>query len=165
VAIRGNSFAAEANEEVSAPIGWSDTRRQYGPEPRALVVRCGEHPPAINRVSMARKEAGSWPLLASQSRAVSSSDAVSTRRPSGLKTALLTSSVWPWKMARRLPLSASQSRAVLSLDAVSAGRPSGQKDRATNVGRIPLSSLCKQLSDDLPSPKRSIALRRNFVQS
>jgi hypothetical protein len=32
-------------------------------------------------------------------RAVLSSEAVSTRRPSGLKTALVTWPVWPWKVA------------------------------------------------------------------
>jgi hypothetical protein len=60
----------------------------------------------------------SLPLSASQSRAVLSPDAVSTRRPSGLKTALTTESVSPWKVVRSLPLSASQSRAVLSPGAV-----------------------------------------------
>ena len=45
-----------------------------------------------------------------------SSEAVSARRqPSGLKTALVTRSVWPWKMAKGLPESASQSRAVRKL--------------------------------------------------
>ena len=71
--------------------------------------------------------AKSLPESASQSRAVLSSEAVSTRRPSGLKTALLIRSVWPWKMAKSLPLSASQSRAVLSWEAVSTRRSSGLK--------------------------------------
>ena len=71
--------------------------------------------------------AKSLPLSASQSRAVWSCEAVSTRRPSGLKTALLTQSVWPWKVAKSLPLSASQSRAVWSCEAVSTRRPSGLK--------------------------------------
>ena len=43
--------------------------------------------------------ARSLPLSASQSRAVLSLEAVSTRRPSGLKTASETASVWPWKVA------------------------------------------------------------------
>jgi hypothetical protein len=47
MAIRGNSLAAEPNEKVKAPIGWRNTRRQYGPEPRALVVRGGEHRPFV----------------------------------------------------------------------------------------------------------------------
>ena len=65
------------------------------------------------------------PESASQSRAVWSAEAVSTRRPSGLKTALVTPSVWPWKMAKGLPESASQSRAVWSAEAVSTRRRPG----------------------------------------
>jgi hypothetical protein len=49
-------------------------------------------------------------VSASQSRAVVSAATVSTRRPSGLKTALLTELVWPWKMTRSMPVSKLASR-------------------------------------------------------
>ena len=58
------------------------------------------------------------PVLASHSRAVLSSDAVATRRPSGLNAALHTEPSWPIKTAISVPVSASHSRAVLSKDAV-----------------------------------------------
>ena len=53
-------------------------------------------------------------MAASQTRAVLSSLAVTTRRPSGLNAALNTVSRWPERVARGLPVAASQIRAVLS---------------------------------------------------
>jgi hypothetical protein len=50
-----------------------------------------------------------------------SPEAVTTRRPSGLKTALQTALLWPWNAVRSLPLSVSWSRAVLSSEAMSTG--------------------------------------------
>src|SRR6516165_5502218 len=61
----------------------------------------------------------------SHSRAVLSSDAVTTRRPSGLNAALITTSSCPLRTPICLPLSTSHSRAVLSKDAVTTRRPSG----------------------------------------
>src|SRR6516164_5531200 len=57
-------------------------------------------------------------------RAVLSQDAVTTRLPSPLNTALDTSSLWPFRTAISLPLFASQIRAVLSQDAVTTRLPS-----------------------------------------
>ena len=66
----------------------------------------------------------SWPLSASQMRAVLSVEAVTMRRPSGLNAALLTLAWWPVDRSS-WPLSASQMRAVLSVEAVTMRRPSG----------------------------------------
>ena len=67
------------------------------------------------------------PLAASQTRAVPSSLAVTTRAPSGLKAAETTESVWPRRSASSLPLAASQMRAVPSRLAVTTRVPSGLK--------------------------------------
>jgi hypothetical protein len=62
----------------------------------------------------------------SQTRAVSSRDAVTMRRPSGLKAALITHNSWPLSGSLiGWPLAASQIRAVLSEDAVTIRVPSG----------------------------------------
>ena len=58
------------------------------------------------------------PLSASHTRAVSSSDAVTTRLPSGLKAADLTGLLCAIGSPTGLPLSASHMRAVVSEDAV-----------------------------------------------
>jgi hypothetical protein len=71
--------------------------------------------------------------VTSQMRAVPSSDAVTTRLPSGLKPALCTVPVWPLSRARSLPLSASQMRAVRSEDAVTTRLPSGLKPALCTV--------------------------------
>ena len=60
----------------------------------------------------------------SQMRAVWSQDAVTTRLPSGLNTALKTTSVCPDSVASAAPVLASHSRAVLSF---------GRGDDATAV--------------------------------
>ena len=65
------------------------------------------------------------PESASQTRAVLSPEAVTTRLPSGLNAAEWTGSVCPWREARVLPESASQTRAVLSHEAVTTRLPSG----------------------------------------
>jgi len=71
------------------------------------------------------------PVSASQSRTVLSHDAVTMRRPSGLKAALVTVSSWPFSGSPMgLPASAFQSRTVLSHDAVTMRRPSGLKAAA-----------------------------------
>ena len=64
------------------------------PEPGGLVPGRGEHARPVgrehrrvDRILMAAQDRSSWPVAASQSRAVSSSDAVSTRAPSGENTA------------------------------------------------------------------------------
>ena len=84
-------------------------------------------PGRFARLRAKRENHRTNPVSASQSRAVLSLEAVSTRRPSGLKTALSTKSLWPCRVARSLPLSAFQSCAVLSPEAVSTRRPSGLK--------------------------------------
>ena len=66
-------------------------------------------------------------VAASQTRAVSSEDAVTMRDPSGLKAAELTEFSWPLRTAIALPVVASQMRAVWSLDAVTICAPSGLK--------------------------------------
>src|SRR5262249_59480065 len=60
-------------------------------------------------------------------RAVSSSDAVTIRDPSGLKAADDTMFSWPRRTATSLALAASQMRAVLSAEAVTMRDPSGLK--------------------------------------
>ena len=65
------------------------------------------------------------PESASQTRAVVSPEAVTTRLPSGLNAAEETGAVCPWREARVLPESASQTRAVLSSEAVTTRLPSG----------------------------------------
>ena len=68
------------------------------------------------------------PVAASQTRAVLSKDAVTTRRPSGLNAALLTTSSWPLSGSPiGLPVAASQMRAVRSEVAVTMRRPSELK--------------------------------------
>src|SRR5271165_4094883 len=67
------------------------------------------------------------PVAASHSRAVLSSEAVTTRVPSGEKAALETQSSWPRRTAISLPVAASHSRAVLSPEAVTTRVPSGEK--------------------------------------
>jgi hypothetical protein len=62
--------------------------------------------------------------MATQTRAVLSAVAVTTRLPSGLKLALNTEPVWPLSRAISLPLSASKTRAVRSSDAVTTRLPS-----------------------------------------
>jgi hypothetical protein len=61
-------------------------------------------PPSQTRKSAHQFGGGTPTDKTGQSRAVLSVEAVSTRCPSGLKIALLTSAVWPWKVARNLPL-------------------------------------------------------------
>ena len=56
--------------------------------------------------------ATSRPLAASQTRAVLSTDAVTTRAPSGLKAADSTRPPWPLSSAISRPLAASHTRAV-----------------------------------------------------
>ena len=64
-------------------------------------------------------------VAASQMRAVSSSDAVTMRDPSGLKATDATVSSWPRRTAISFAVAASQMRAVLSSDAVTMRDPSG----------------------------------------
>ena len=78
------------------------------------------------------------PESASQTRAVLSSEAVTTRLPSGLNAAELTASVCPWRVARALPESASQTRAVLSADAVTTRLPSGLNAAELTECGVPL---------------------------
>ena len=92
------------------------------------------NPPPV-RTETCRPNLPSWrigspsglPLSASHTRAVLSSEAVTIRRPSGLKLAALTRSSWRIGSPSGLPLSASHTRAVLSSDAVTIRRPSGLK--------------------------------------
>ena len=64
------------------------------------------------------------PESASQTRAVLSNEAVTTRLPSGLNAAVRTIAVCPWREAMVVPESASQTRAV-SPEAVTTRLPSG----------------------------------------
>ena len=66
-----------------------------------------------------------FPLEASQSRAVLSPEAVTSRWPSGLNAAELTQPSCCIGMPIAFPLAASQSRAVLSPEAVTTRWPSG----------------------------------------
>ena len=59
-----------------------------------------------------------FPLWASHPRAVLSPEAVSSRVPSGLNWAEMTSRSWRRGLVRALPLRASQTRAELSREAV-----------------------------------------------
>jgi hypothetical protein len=63
--------------------------------------------------------------LVSQTLAVLSRDAVTTRDPSGLNTALETASSCPRRTAISLPVAASQIRAVLSEEAAMMRDPLG----------------------------------------
>jgi hypothetical protein len=56
---------------------------------------------------------------------VASSEAVTTRVPSGLKAAEVTAFSWPARMLSGLSLAASHSRAVWSQEAVTMRVPSG----------------------------------------
>ena len=69
-------------------------------------------------------------MLASQSIAVLSVLAVTTKRPSGLKAADVTQAVWPWSWRNSWSEVASQMCAVLSALAVTTVRPSGLKVRS-----------------------------------
>ena len=81
-----------------------------------------------------------WPVAASHSRAVLSSDAVTMRLPSGLNAALYTRSSWPSSGAPiGWPVAASHSRAVLSPDAVTMRLPSGLNAALYTTPSWPLS--------------------------
>src|SRR5262245_15586477 len=69
----------------------------------------------------------------SHTRAVLSLDAVTIRRPSGLKLAARTTPSWRIGSPTDSPLSASHSRAVLSSEAVTIRRPSGLKLAAVTL--------------------------------
>src|SRR6185436_1111012 len=64
------------------------------------------------------------PGPALQTRAVPSSDAVTTREPSGLNAALFTAPWCPASVAMRVPLATSHMRAVSSSEAVTMREPS-----------------------------------------
>jgi len=68
----------------------------------------------------------SSPVAAFQTRAVLSSDAVTTRVPSGENAAVATASLCPLRTISWRPLAASQMRAVLSYEAVTSRRPSDE---------------------------------------
>ena len=101
------------------------------PDPRRGVHRGGDDPVAVGLKAARRplrvplEGARSLPESASQTRAVVSYEAVTTRLPSGLNAAELTGWVCPWRVARGLPESASQTCAVLSPEAVTTRLPSG----------------------------------------
>src|SRR6202522_307589 len=87
------------------------------------------------------------PVTASHTRAVLSSEAVTTRVPSGENAALQTSPPCPFKTAIGLPVTASHSRAVLSWEAVRTRVLSGENaalvTEATWPRKTPLSRNCK----------------------
>src|SRR6185295_19817107 len=89
--------------------------------------------------SRARRRSGMCPET-SQTWAVLSLEAVRTRRPSGLNTALHTGPEWPRSSARSFPEEASQMRAVLSSEAVRTRRPSGLKTALRTKSEWPRSS-------------------------
>src|SRR6266487_721755 len=103
------------------------------PEPRGLIIRGGHHSMTVGtelrRINkMSSCFMGSpmgLPLAASQSRAVLSYEAVTTRWPSGLNCADLTAVSCFMGSPMGLPLAASQNRAVLSFEAVITRWPSG----------------------------------------
>jgi hypothetical protein len=72
-----------------------------------------------------------------QMRAVLSRAVVTTRIPSGLKAAEVTSLSWPRRTAISLAVAASQIRAVLSYDAVTMRFPSGLKAAETTQSSWP----------------------------
>lgn len=68
-----------------------------------------------------------WPVAASQSRTVSSSEADASVRSSGEKVTLLTWLLWPLSVCIARLVAASQSRTVLSAEADASVRQSGEK--------------------------------------
>src|SRR4051794_20171418 len=75
------------------------------------------------------------PAVASQTRAVRSSLAVTTRAPSGLNDAERTSPVCPLSVRATAPVRASQTRAVPSELAVTTRAPSGLNDAERAAAR------------------------------
>src|SRR5262249_34822482 len=97
----------------------------------APAVVTAHAPSGLNVMSLnfSRTRASSTPELASQTRTVQSSETVTTRSPSELKSAQLTGPSWA-KRASSTPLLASQTRAVLSREAVTTRIPSELKAAA-----------------------------------
>jgi len=58
LAVWSDSFASEPNEKVGPPIWRRNASQQYRPEPRGIVIRCGEHPPAVRAKNRARNRGG-----------------------------------------------------------------------------------------------------------
>ena len=134
------------------------------PDPRGLVRRRGDDALAVgaergatNRSLMAfERLADRWPVAASQTRAVLSSDAVTMRLPSGLNAALTTASSWPLSGAPiGWPVAASQIRAVLSSDAVTMRLPSGLNAALDTRPSWPLSGRRSACRSPRPRPARS----------
>ena len=98
-----------------------------------------------------------WPVASSHTRAVRSSLAVSTRRPSGLKQAWRTAASCRSGPVTGCPLTADHTRAVPSSLAVTSERPSGLK--ATHHDFLAVSEGQGGLSpaDDLPNSRRPVA--------
>ena len=113
------------------PVGIPYPRRGLHEVENALERRRHDAPPvwaefgARQGTIMADERDDLPPVSASQMRAVLSSEAVTTRRPSGLKAASLTRSSWPVRTINCCPVSASQIRAVRSWcdEVTRAGRP------------------------------------------
>ena len=102
------------------------------PHPRGLVSGRGHHPRAVgaerravDRSSCCKGLPIGAPVAASHTRAVLSSDAVTTRVPSGLNAALQTGPSCCKGLPIGAPVAASHTRAVLSSDAVTTRAPSG----------------------------------------
>ena len=96
--------------------------RRRVPNPRRLVRRGRDDPRAVrrergapDRVAMAAEDRDRLAVATSQTRAVLSYEAVTTRAPSGEKAALWTRPSWPLRTAIALPVAASQTRAVIVL--------------------------------------------------
>ncbi len=100
------------------------------------------------------------PESASHNRAVLSSDAVTTRLPSGLNAAELTGPVCPWRVAMVLPESASQTRAVLSAEAVTTRLPSGLNAAECTEPRVPLERGEGLAGVGVPDPRRLVVMMR-----
>ena len=90
----------------------------------------GEKTKAVTQLVCPARVAIGLPEVASQSRAVLSSEPVRTRVPSGEKATAVTEAVCPARVAIGLPEAASQSRAVLSREPVRTRVPSGEKTTA-----------------------------------
>ena len=81
-----------------------------------------------------------------------SSDAVSTRAPSGENTAEQTVSSWPRRTRSSWPEAASHSRAVLSSDAVSTRAPSGENTAERTRPSWPRRTLQLLAGGGVPEP-------------
>ena len=117
-------------------LGQTSTPRRYWSRSEVLSV------PAPCDASSRSAGTESHATPHSQTRAVPSPLAVTTRLPSGLKAALLRKSALLGRLSSCAPLFASQIRAVPSPPAVTTRSPSGLKAASSTDASWPRSSVC-----------------------